>query len=353
MTWLVTTLAIAALAPPSGIAGASASSVTLRCPSGLALSGNHLYFSESGGHSVRRIDLDSGEVTLIAGTGSQGLAGDGGPATAANLAGPMGLALTRDGGLIIADQGNDRIRRVDLESGTIRTVVGGGQGEVDGPALEMALAGPYDVAIDPRGDLLIADTNHDRILRVDGESGMTRIFAGTGERDFAGDGGPAKEAHLRRPHVVAVDHLGRVVIGDSFNLRIRRVDPQGRIHTIAGTGEIASSGDGGPAPEASFVFFGAIHVNARGDLYVTEFGANKVRRIDSETGRVSTVVGDGAERLAGDGGPAAQASLASPIGLVVDGAENLYIADCGNHRIRRVDGKSGQIESLVGGEPEK
>ena len=278
----------------------------------------------------------SGTITTIAGTGEEGFSGDGGPAVSAQLSGPNGVAVDGAGNLYIADTGNHRIRRVN-PSGTITTIAGiGGNGFSGdgGPAGTARLSSPSGLALDAAGNLYIADTGNHRIRRVD-PSGTITTVAGTGQPGFSGDGGPAVSAQLTAPKGVSVDGSGNVYIADQEDLRIRRVDPSGTITTFAGTGEWGYSGDNGPAVQARLRRPDGVAVDGSGNLYIADTWNRRIRRVDP-SGTITTLAGTGEWGFSGDKGPAVQARLRNPDGVAVDGSGNLYIADTGNHRIRIV-----------------
>ena len=333
------------LSQPVGVPTPSAAALTW-APEGLAFdAAGTLYVSDCVGGRIYRVD-PAGTVTVFAGTGVSGPAGglspEGVPATAADLHCPMGLAFDPAGRLLVVDHANSRIRAIGVD-GFINTVVGSGpigtssdDGELTGdggPAIEASLQEPTAIAFDGAGNLYIADRDNHAIRRVD-PSGTITTVAGSGERGFAGDDGPAIEAELSRPHGVAVDGVGNIYISDSDNHRIRKVDTSGVITTIAGTGEPGYSGDGGPALDAMIVDPYVLVVDGGGNLLVGGSG-NVIRMIDP-SGIISSVVGTGESGLSGDGGAATAAQLSFPTGLVLDAAGNLYIGEVGNHRIRIV-----------------
>ncbi len=324
-----------------------ATEARLDFPSGVATdSAGNLYIADVVNHRIRKVD-SAGVISTVAGTGEFGFGGDGSPATEARLDFPYVVALDAAGNLFIADSFNHRIRKVD-SSGTISTVAGTGErgfGGDGGPATEALLANPYGVAVDGAGNLYIVDLGNLRIRKVD-SSGTISTVAGTGERGFGGDGGPATEALLANPYGVATDSAGNLFIADRNNHRIRKVDSTGTISTIAGTGERGFGGDGGPATDAQLFFPYGVALDAAGNLYFTDSVNNRIRKVDS-MGTISTIAGTGERGFGGDGGPAVQAQLASPYGVAVDGAGNLFIADSFNHRIRKVD-SSGVISTIAG-----
>ena len=325
--------------------GGPATQAQLNFPTGVAVDGEgNLYIADAPNDRIRKVD-SIGTITTIAGTGEQGFSGDGGPATQAQLDHPRAVAVDGEGNLYIADRNNNRIRKVD-STGTITTIAGGGGfGEDGGPATQVRLNLPYGVAVDGTGNLYIADTNSDRIRKVDSTGTITTI-AGTGERGFSGDGGPATQASLNSPFGVAVDGAGNLYIADQYNNRIRRVDSTGTITTIAGTEERGFGGDGGPATQAPLFLPTGVAVDGEGNLYIADQYNHRIRRVDS-TGTITTIAGTGERRFGGDGGPAIRAQLDAPSGVAVDGAGNLYIADASNHRIRKVD-SIGTITTIAG-----
>ncbi|MBU2009857.1 MAG: hypothetical protein KJ624_08505 [Chloroflexi bacterium] len=305
-----------------------------RCP---ALGSGYLYIAEQVGNRVSRVDLVTGTISTFAGTGVGGFSGDGAPATAAKLNSPRGLALD-SGNLYISDSGNNRVRRVDLATGTISTFAGTGAAGFSGdggPATAAQLNNPMGVTFAP-GYLYIADSSNHRIRKVDLATGTITTFAGTGVGSFSGDGGPATAAQLSTPRFLAVDSRNLYV--SDASLRVRRVDlATGTIFTFAGTGASGFSGDGGPAAAAQLNLPLGLAVDSA-NLYIVDCNNNRVRRVDLATGTISTFAGSGASSFAGDGGPATAAQLKTPFGVAVDPANQyLYIADTGNNRLRQVD----------------
>ena len=331
--------------------GGAAVAARLNYPNGVAVDGaGNLYIADSDNHRIRRIDV-SGTITTIAGTGERGFNGDGATASSAQLSYPTGMAFDGAGNLVFADAGNNRIRRID-SSGTITTLGGTGEGDFSGdagPAVAAQLNDPRGVAIDSAGNLVFADSLNNRIRRID-PSGTITTIAGTSQSGFSGDGGPAVAAELNFPEDVAIDGSGYLYIADTANHRIRRVDPSGTITTIAGTGEEGFSGDGAPAVSAQMLFPTGIEVDVAGNLYIADTGNHRIRRVNP-SGTITTIAGIGGKGFSGDGGPAGTARLSFPSGLALDAAGNLYIADTGNHRIRRLD-PSGTITTVAGtGQP--
>ena len=288
-------------------------------------------------------------ITTVAGTGTPGFSGDGGPATAAALNNARGVAVDASGDIIIADSSNGRVRRVDHATGVITTVAGGGSGSPGdgGPAIAAALGYPLSVALDASGDVFIADGG--RVRRVDHATGVITTVAGDGTQGFSGDGGPATAAALSGPYGVAANASGDLFIADPFNFRVRRVDhTTGVITTVAGDGNYRFSGDGGPATAAALNEPPGVAVDASGNLFIADVYNNRVRRVDHATGVITTVVGDGLSGLIVDGGPATATGLNFPQGVAVDASGDLFIDDQGSYRIRRVDHATGVITTVAG-----
>lgn len=300
---------------------------------------------------IRRVDVTTGTITTFVGNGLAGSSGDGGPATAAALNFPEGLAFDGSGALYVVDSGSHRVRRVDPTTGIITTVVGTGQpgsGGDGGPATRASLTQPVDIAADASGNLYIVDTGSQRIRRVDSRTGVITTIAGTDRQNgFSGDNGPATAAALNYPSGVAVDLAGNTYIADSYNHRIRRVAATtGTITTIAGNGQPMYAGDGGRATDASLRFPGGIAVDSAGNLFIADLENFRVRRVDSTTGIITTVAGTGVIDSSGDGGPARNAGLVRPQGVVVDRSGNLFIADY--LRVRKVAAATGIITTVAG-----
>ncbi|MER5297741.1 RICIN domain-containing protein [Streptomyces pharetrae] len=276
------------------------------------------------------------DITTVAGTGDAGAQGDDGPAVAARLDRPYGLAMDSTGTLYFSDHNNHQVRKVTTD-GRIRTVAGTGTagfGGDQGPALSAQLDGPREVAVDRAGNLYIADSENHRIRKVTAD-GQIGTVAGTGTAGFSGDDGPAVAAELNCPYGIAVDSTGNLYIADTDNHRIRQITPDGKIRTVAGTGTPGFSGDGGAATAAQLNTPYGVAVDGAGSLYITDAENHRVRRVAGD-GTISTVAGTGTDGFSGDGGPATSAQLNYPFGLAVDCVGALYIADYVNNRIRKV-----------------
>ena len=315
--------------------GASATSATLATPSAMAYdSAGNLYFADTNNHAIRELVKDSGLLVTVAGTGIAGFSGDRDKATAAQLDTPTGLAVDASGNLYIADSHNQRIRKVS--GGVITTVAGSGVAGFagDGGAATAAqLALPSAVAVDATGSLYIADTNNHRIREVSGSTITT--FAGNGEELFAGDGGVATAASLDSPTGVTVDATGRVYIADRHNQRVRVVDTNGIITTLAGSGSVLSgsfSGDGSAPTSATLARPTSVSVDGMGNVYIADTDNHRIRQVSH--GAIATIAGTGEQGYAGDGGALTSAVLNAPKAAVIDSSGNLLIADTLNQRLR-------------------
>lgn len=301
----------------------------------------------------------SGMITTVAGPGEPGSDGVGGPATGARLIGPVGLAFDTAGNMFIAEYRGNRILKVD-PSGILTVVAGTGKrgffGD-GGPATQAQLSSVHGMGVGPEGNLYISDMLNHRIRMVD-ENGIISTIAGTGEAGFSGDEGPATLAQLKQPHSIAFDSEGNLYVWDEFNFRIRMVDRNGTISTVAGTGKRGFSPDGTPATELSLGSFGdhavsALAFDPAGTLYFIDFENNRIRMIDPN-GLVQTIVGNGENEYSGDGGPATEAGINFLLGMAYDANGNLYIATYSygsrvGNRVRMVD-RSGDITTIAGTE---
>lgn len=286
-------------------------------------------------------------INTVGGVGSIGYSGDGGPATAAAFTYPFDVVVGEDGSLLIADRGNQRIRKITPD-GVIHTVAGNGTAGFSGdggPALGAALREPAGIALGADGSIYIADTFNHRIRRVTPD-GVIQTVAGNGAATYGGDGGSALKASLQLPHGVAVGADGTIYIADTYNNRVRMVTPDGIIQTVAGNSTAGYSGDGGPASAALLSGPNGVAVGADGTLYIADTGNHRVRLVTSG-GLIQTVAGNGIGAYSGDGGRAVAASLQLPFGVSVGSDGSLYIADTYNHRVRLVTA-DGIIQTVTG-----
>jgi uncharacterized protein (TIGR03437 family) len=333
-TYTISTFAGGAL--PVNISGTSASLSPVYVAADPA---GNLFFVDQ--NTILRLDATTGILTRVAGNGTTGFSGDNGPATSAQLYFPTGIAVDSAGDLYIADTRNNLIRKV--ANGVITIVAGNGfegfTGD-NGPATAARLANPQGVAVDSAGNLYIADIGNYRIRKV--SNGVITTVAGNGTAGFSGDNGPATNAQLSGPISVAVDSSGNFYIPD--NNRIRKV-ASGMITTVAGNGTQGFSGDNGPATSAQLIDPEGIVVDSAGNLYFADGDNNRIRKVSN--GVISTVAGNGTQGFGGDNGAAVNAQLNFPHGVAIDSTSNLYIADSGNSRIRKV--ANGVITTVAGG----
>lgn len=378
-TGTVTTVAGNGTAAYSGDSG-PAISASLNNPTGTVVdSAGNIYIADRGNNRIRMIAAGTGIITTVAGTGTAAFSGDNGPATSATLSSPYGIAIDKDGNILIADQNNFRIRKLSVSTGTISTVAGndtyiyaptGVAVDITGnfyiaayqsnsirkvdtvtgnittvagngwdsfsgenvAATSAKLKEPGGTAVDSAGNIYFADSGNNRIRKVAAGTGIITTVAGNGFPDFSGDNGPATLATLQYPSDVAVDSVGNLYIADSFNNRIRKVSAgSGIITTVA----IISSPSG-------------VVVDSAGDILVAESTSHRIRKVTVSTGIITTVAGDGTAGFSGDDGYATTAKLNGPNGIVIDGSGNLYISDNGNNRIRKVAGDTGVITTVAG-----
>src|SRR5437762_2485230 len=338
----------------AGGAGSGSALLLGQTPMGVAISVPLVYVADAPRGVIRRIDTTTGVETVVAGHGASGFAGDGGPATAAELSYPTGVALDTAGDLFIADQDNSVVRKVDGTTGAISTVAGtagsccsAGDG---GAATAAELYHPAGVALDGAGNLFIADSGN-CVLRKVATTGKISTVAGTGGAcGFAGDGGAATAAQLNSPMDVALDSTGNLFIADAYNFRIRQVGATShKMSTLAGNGTASFGGDGGAATVAELSFPADVVLGGSGDLFVVDQGNCVIRKVGAVTGTISTVAGTGGTcDFAGDGGPATAAALSFPAGAAFDGTGDLIIADQSNCVIRKVNMTTGTISTVAG-----
>lgn len=286
-------------------------------------------------------------INTIAGNGTAAFSGDGAPANLAEVNTPYGVAADAAGNVYIADYGNNRIRKIDA-SGIISTIAGTGTPGFfgDGGAATAAqLYGPRGIAVDAAGNVFFSDYANNRIRKIS-TSGVITTVAGNGMPGFGGDTGPATNAKLNFAWGVAVDVTGNLYIADQLNCRIRKVNTSGTISTIGGTGIAFFYGDGGQATSAGIQYPLGVAVDAAGNVYVADNGDNRIRVINP-SGIITTIAGSATYGFSGDGGPSTLAKLYYPQGIAVDGTGNVYICDLNNNRIRMIN-TSGIINSIVG-----
>jgi uncharacterized protein (TIGR03437 family) len=343
---------VAGGAPPA--TPAPALTTGIGTPRKVLVQGSNLYFSA--GNSVYKLDR-TGNITLIAGNSRAGFSGDGGAAVNASLNSPGGMAFDSAGNLYIADTLNNRVRIVD-PTGVINTFAGnGGTGVAGfwgdgGAATDALIHAPVAVAVDSRGNVYIVASADNTVRKVD-INGIISIFAGEGYRGYYGDvgqvagsTGQANVAGITSPQDIWVNSDGTVLIADAGNAAIRKVATDGTITTISGNGHTAAiaSGDG-VATTLSMISPFSITADSSGNIYVAEYGTNRIRKIDT-SGNITTAIGDGNQGFAGDGGPQNKVEMSGPTGVAVDGSANIYFADSRNNRVRKLAG--GNVNTIVG-----
>jgi trimeric autotransporter adhesin len=352
-TGIITTFAGNGTGGYSGDGGA-ATSAELSTPGAVALdSTGNLYIADSYNHRIRKVTIATGVMSTLAGTGWPSYCCDGGPALDAELHFPAGIALDPAGNLYIADTDNSRIRKVTVSSSIINTIAGSDAYSGDGgPATSALLSYPFGVVADPSGNLYIGDDGNCRVRKVTASTRTITTFAGNGVAcdttggNWTGDGGPAINAQLGAAEGLALDSAGNLYIAAGGS--IRKVTPAGIISTSAGSYLNGYSGDGGPATSAVLSFPEDVAVDSAGNLYIADTDNNRIRKVTFSTGIINTVAGNGTAGYSGDGVAATSTELNYPTGVALDGAGNLYIADAGNYRIRKVTVSTGLITTVAG-----
>jgi uncharacterized protein (TIGR03437 family) len=315
-------------------------------------SSGNMFITDQFNNRIRKV-TPGGTISTVAGNGTAGYAGDGGPAVDAEINTPTGIRGDSAGNLYIADAGNQRIRKVN-RSGIISTIAGNGSVGYSGdggPAVDAGFYNPVRVAILPNGNILVADQSDHRVRLINSSTGIISTFAGNGigtpeTGAFSGDGGRAISASLNNPTAVAVNASGDVYISDQHNQRIRKVSLSGIITTIAGNGSAGYGGDGGPATKATLNYPGGINVDAAGNVYFNDDLNFRTRKITTG-GTISTIAGTGVQGFSGDGGPAVDAELNGQFGVSLDLRGNVYIADSMNNRIREIYAKPLPLPTIL------
>ncbi len=291
-------------------------------------------------------------ITTFAGTGVGGFSGDGGPATAAQINDPYGVVRGPDGAIWFCEHNGHRIRRV-ARDGTITTVAGTGTRGYTGdggPAAAATLDLPHELRFDRSGDLFIADTGNNAVRRIDAKTGViTTIAGGRERRGYSGDGGPASAATLRGPHSIQFGPDGRLYLCDVGNHAIRIVDlATGLITAFSGTGQPGPTPDGSPIAGTPLNNPRSLDVDANGNLWLVTREGNQVLKFDLKAGVIRHVAGTGTAGFTGNGGPARLATLSGPKGIALDHAGNVWLADTESHTVRMIDAKTGNIEVIAG-----
>ena len=341
--------------------GGPATSAEIKYPIGVALdSAGNLYFTDFSHNVIRKIAADTGIITTVAGNGTAGDSGDGGPATSAEIDFPSGMALDSAGNLYFADSVSNVVRKIAAGTGIITTVAGNGHAGFsgdNGAAIQAELDSPSGLALDSAGNLYIADTGNCFIRKVDAATGTIATAVGPGyfpkqgnpptpaaPAGYFGDGSLATQAWIDYPHGIALDQSGDIYIADTGNNVIREVNASTKIiTTVVGNHKKGYSGDNGPATSAELNNPVSIAVDSGGNLYISDEGNDRIGEVAAASGIITTVVGDGTPGYSGDGGPAISAEVDQPQNIVLDSAGNFYIADSLNNRVREVNVLANQL----------
>ena len=308
----------------------------------------NIYIADPYNQRVRKVS-QTGIITTLAGTGVAGFSGDGGPASAAQLYYPFGVAMDIDGNVLIADSYNCRVRKVNVSTGVITTVAGNGSYLYTGDGIQATSCGiyyPSSIATDRFGNIYI-DAYYACSIKKVNAAGIISSFAGTGAPGFAGDGLPATNAELYYPWDITTDSNGNVYIADDYNQRVREVNNSGVISTIAGNGEYGFSGDMGPATAASLYYPFGVAFDNSGSLYISDEYDLRVRKVYAGD-TINTYAGDGWGTYSGDKVPATASRITDPLGITFDRYNNLYVCDYGTYRVRMVGNQYFNIP-VIGG----
>ncbi|EFC41150.1 predicted protein [Naegleria gruberi] len=328
--------------------GNLATSARLNYPYGTAFSSNgDMYIADTNNNRIRKVTT-SGYISTVAGSGTGGYSGDGGLATSAQLNYPRSVAISSSGEIYIADFNNHRIRKINI-SGYISTIAGTGSVGYSGDgglATNAQLYYPQTVAVSSSGEIYIADAYNHRIRKIN-TSGYISTIAGTGSVGYSGDGGLATSAQLYYPFSVAISSVGEIYIADTYNHRIRKINTSGYISTISGTGSGGYSGDGGLATSAQLNYPFSVAVSSVGEIYIVDTNNYRIRKINT-SGYISTIAGTGTGGYNGDSILATSAQLNYPYGLTISSTSEIIVADYYNHRIRKIN-TSGYISTIAGG----
>ena len=302
--------------------------------------------------SATALMVEAADVATVAGNGTDSYTGDGGPAVQAAVSQPFGIVVGPDDALYICEVGSHVIRRVDAKSQQITTVAGSGRKGYSGngqQATDAELNEPYEVRFDASGNMFFVEMQNHIVRRVDAATGVITLVAGTGERGFSGDGGPATAAQLNRPHSITLDSNGNLYICDIGNHRIRTVNLQsGRISTFAGTGERKPTPDGAAITGTPLNGPRALDFDGDHNLVLALREGNAIYRLDLRGQTLHHIAGTGKSGYSGHGGPAKAAQLSGPKGVAIASNGDIYFADTESHTIRVVRSKSGIIETVLG-----
>lgn len=321
--------------------GGQATAASLQYPYGVTTDAiGNIYIADQANNRIRKVDVTTGKISTVAGNGTFSYSGDGGQATAAEIAYPAGVAVDINGNIYISDFDNSLIRKVTVSTGIITTIagnytLGSGYSGDGGPATAAEIDSPRGLVVDASGNVYFTEYDS-RIRKIDATSANISTVAGNGVSGFYGDGGQATAAELNFAPGVALDNLNNLYIVDLNNNRVRMVTAStGIITSIAGNGNMGYYGDGGQATAAEFSRPYGIAVDNAHNVYVADEGNSAVRKINTTSGIITTAAGNGTPGFWGDGGPATAAEINNRDNVCVDGAGNLYIADYWNNRIRK------------------
>ncbi len=312
-------------------------------------SGN-IYITNGNYYNVLKVST-GGTITSIAGTGTnQGCMGDGGLATLAKLRNPWGICLDSVGNIYFADAGCNLVHTINISTGVMTAIAGDGNngyGGDGGLATAAKLNTAIGVTLGNAGEIYIADEGNNRIRKLNNKTGIITTIAGNGLPGKTGDGGPATSCELYKPYDVALDDSGNIFISDGGNYIIRKISAiTGIITTIAGNGQSSFNGDSIPATSAAINAAFIVLDSAR-NIYLTDFNNNRVRKVNTKTGLVTTIAGTGINGFSGEGIIGTSAEISQPEGLIIDNLGNLYFCDSGNNRIRKITISTGIITTVA------
>jgi hypothetical protein len=329
--------------------GGAATSAELNDPSKLAVdSAGNIYISNYNNEDIQKVTASSGNIGIVAGNGTAGYSGDGSAAISAELQNPSGLGIDGAGNIYIADKHNCRIRKVTVATGDIATVAGNGTCAYSGDAglaTSAEINKPSsDIAFDSYGNWYFGDSSNYRVREVNISTGIITTVAGNGTSGYSGDGSAATSAEISNPSGIALDSAGNIYISDYADEVIRKVTVStGIISTVAGNGTLGYSGDGGPAINAELDDPGSVTVDAAGNIYIADNNNNRIRVVNAASGTITTLAGNGTAGYTGDGGPATSAEFSGSGDIALDSAGNAYIADASNNVIRKVNVSQSQL----------
>jgi hypothetical protein len=324
--------------------GGQATAARLKTPMGVYVTSNgDVYITDNATHQIRKVTAATGIITTVAGNGNPGSTGDGGAATSARLNSPEDVFVTSSGDIYIADTLNHKIRRVAAATGIITTVAGTGTAGSTGnggAATAATLSSPHGIVVASNGDYYISERGGNVIRKVTAATGIITAYAGTGTAGYSGDGGAATAAKLSQPQGLALASNGDLSVADTGNNVVRVIRAStGVITTFAGTGTAGYTGDGGAATAARLQGPQAISLDAQGNLLIADTGNNVIRKVQAGSGTISTVAGTGSAGFSGDGGAATSAQIDAPRGVgAASTGTSYYISDAGNRRVRKVNG---------------